>query len=949
MRFHFVQPVYLLLLAPALLWVCWFAWKSDVEAAPWRKAVSFGLRVLLVLMLVFALAGFQLLKPVEGMNVFFALDRSESIPFAQQEAGREYINAAFKRKQRQDRAGVIVFGNEASIENTPNELLDLHKIQAVVGTERTDIAAAIRLATAAFPETGQKRLVLLTDGNENAGDAINAVLAARSLGVSVDVAPLGAEGGADLFVQRVQTPPSVKVGQPFEARIFLQADRARDATVRLYRNEQFLGEQAVTVEAGKNLFTFPQRLTEPGFYSYDISVDAPGDAVPQNNKGWAFTSVRGEPQALVVSSEPDQDQALAGALQSAGLRTTLSGLERFPGSLAEIQSYETIFLCNVPAGELGKDRMTLLESAVRDYGVGLVCIGGDQAFTAGGYRGTPLETALPLNMELDSKKVLPSGAVVLVMHGMEFNNGNAVARVCAQGVLDALGPRDELGVVLWDGSEKWLFPLRPVGDKKEARAQIAGMQQGDLSSFDTVLTMAEEALVKSKSNLKHIIVFSDGDPAAPTREILRSIVKNRITVSTVLIAGHFGPETMILMAEEGRGRFYNVNSPEVLPQIFLKETAVILKSAIYEEPFRPQLRLNTEPLRGIGAGGYPTLFGYVATTPKDRAEIPLWTDKGDPLLAHWQFGLGRAVAFTSDAKARWAREWLGWQQYRQFWSQVGQWSLRRLENANFTAEVLLENGAGTIQVEALDEAGDYRNFLNLQAVVTGPKGERQTMRLEQTGAGQYSARFDTRETGPYLLNVLEIEGGRPRASQVVGASVSYSPEYTASTPNTHLLRRLAEAGGGRVLDLANPGLNPFSHDRRKTHRPSDMWEWLLKFAAILFVVDVGVRRIQLGPEEWSRLRALFRRVLTRKAAPAGEAEASLSALLARRKAVRSDPSPEPAVAIQPSVPRDSGTVLERPTARVTTVKHPSREPSETSTASKLLEAKRRRMGKDREK
>ncbi len=942
MRLHFTQPWYLLLLLPALLWVCWFAWKSDVAASMWRRAVSFALRIVLVTTLVFALAGLQILQPVDGMNVFFALDRSESVPFSQQEAGRNYINSVFKQKQRHDRAGVIVFGSAASIENMPNNLLDLQKIQAVVPTDRTDIGAAIRLGTAAFPETGQKRLVLLTDGNENAGDAMNALLAARTLGVSVDVMPLGAVGGADLFVQRVLTPPAVKSGQQFEAKIFVQADRARQASVRLYRNEQFLGEQSVSIEPGKNLFTFPQRLSEPGFYSYDISVDAPGDAVPQNNRGWAFTSVQGEPRALVISSEPEQDRSLVSALQASRLKVTIAGVNAFPGSLAELQSYDTIFLCNVAAGDLGADRMSLLESAVRDYGVGLVCVGGDQAFTAGGYRGTPLETALPLNMELDSKKVLPSGAVVLIMHGMEFNDGNAVARVCAQGVLDALGPKDEMGVVLWDGSERWLFPLKEVGNKKDARSQIAGMQQGDLGSFQNVLEMAQEALVKSKANLKHIIVFSDGDPAAPSPELLTSIVGNKITVSTVLIAGHFGPETMIAMAERGRGRFYNVTSPDMLPQIFLKETGVILKSAIYEEPFRPQVRVNTEPVRGIGSGSYPPLLGYVATTPKNRAETPLWTDKGDPLLAHWQYGLGRTVAFTSDARPKWAREWLGWPQYRQFWSQVAQWSLRRIEAADFATDVALENGTGTIQVDALDESGDYRNFLNLMAVVTSPRGLRQTVRLEQTGAGHYSAKFDTKETGPYLLNVLEIERGQPRASQVVGASVSYSPEYAASTPNAPLLRHLAEAGGGKLLDPAQLAINPFSHDRRKTHRPADTWEWLLRFAALLFVFDVGIRRVQLGREEWERALAALLRVVGRSAR-AKDAEASLGALLARRKAARAE---SPAVSQPLERAKSPDVVRESPTPPSPATKQAAPEQPGVSTTSRLLDAKRRRMRKE---
>ncbi len=237
------------------------------------------------------------------------------------------------------------------------------------------------------------------------------------------------------------------------------------ATVRLYRNDEFLGEQRVALAAGKNLFSFPQALNEPGPYRYDVRVDAPGDPLPQNNRASGFATVRGEPRILIVSAAPDQDRELAAAIQSTRLTVQLVGLDKFPSTLAEMQSYDAIFISNLAAGDLGLDRQKLLESAVRDFGVGLVCVGGDQTYAAGGYRGTPLETTLPVSMDLDSKKVLPSGAVVLIMHGMEFNNGNQVARDCAQGVLAALGPADEMGVLLWDGDEHWLFPLQKVGKK----------------------------------------------------------------------------------------------------------------------------------------------------------------------------------------------------------------------------------------------------------------------------------------------------------------------------------------------------------------------------------------------------------------------------------------------------------------------------------------------------
>ena len=256
-------------------------------------------------------------------------------------------------------------------------------MQAVVGTERTDIAAAIRLGAAAFPETGQKRLVLLSDGNENTGDAMTALLAARDLGVTVDVVPMGTARGNDVSVQKFSLPPKLKQGQVFEGKITIQADQPGKAVMYVNRDDKLIGQQEVELSAGKNLFTFPDTLPDPGFYKYDVRVEAPGDTVPQNNRASAFAVVRGEPEILVVSSDPEADRPLAAALQSGKLKTKLVGLSGFPQTLAEMQSYDAIFICNVAAGDLGRNLQNLLESAVRDFGVGLVCVGGDQTYAAG--------------------------------------------------------------------------------------------------------------------------------------------------------------------------------------------------------------------------------------------------------------------------------------------------------------------------------------------------------------------------------------------------------------------------------------------------------------------------------------------------------------------------------------------------------------------------------------
>jgi hypothetical protein len=276
-----------------------------------------------------------------------------------------------------------------------------------------------------------------------------------------------------------------------------------------------------------------------------------------------------------------------------------------------------------------------------------------------------------------------------------------------------------------------------------------------------------------------------------------------------------------------------------------------------------------------------------------------------------------------------------------------------LENADFAAEVTVDKGEGLINVEALDEQGNYRNFLNLQTVVVSPKGERQMVRLEQTGPGHYEARFPTKDVGAYLMNLMDMKEGQVHGSQVVGASVNYSPEFSATEPNLNLLQRIAESGGGKVLDPGVASVNPFLHDRRKTFQPRDLWEWLLKFAVVLFTVDVGVRRIQLGREEWHKAALAVRRWLFFwKGVPrTAEADESLTALLARRDQVRSvqtAPSREPSpdlfrpektatvpdgdAGIAPSEPEESRAIPTAPSK--------STEPAE-STTSRLLEAKRR--------
>jgi uncharacterized membrane protein len=460
--------------------------------------------------------------------------------------------------------------------------------------------------------------------------------------------------------------------------------------------------------------------------------------------------------------------------------------------------------------------MRLLESAVRDFGVGLVCIGGDQTYAAGGYRGTPLEETLPVEMELSSKKVLPNGALAIVCHATEFPGGNGWARDIAYAALDALGPQDEMGIVLWDGNNRWLFPLAKVGDKKEMGREISGMNPGDMVDFQRRWKWPTKLGSNPHANLKHMIVFSDGDPGAPTKSLVADIVKEKITISTVMIGGHVAPDTMSWLAAGGHGRSGPVDSASDLPQIFIKEASVILKSAIFEEPFKPQEQMSSEFVKGIGPQEFPNCCGYVCTTPKPRAEVPLVTQKAIPCWPTGNTAWAAPWPSPPTPSAKWAANWLGWDKYQQFWLQVAQWSLRRVDAADFTTEVAVEKGEGHISVEAVDATGNYRNFLNLNArrqpqgrKANHPPGTNRPRPLRRRLPHQGSRR-------------LPDEPDRPRHRPIAGARLERQlfARIRRFRNRTSASCRLAEMGGGKMLDPQTD--SPFLHDRQKTFQPLDL-------------------------------------------------------------------------------------------------------------------------------
>jgi Ca-activated chloride channel homolog len=947
---------WLWLLPLAWVWTLWLTLTSHTGTAPVRRWVSGGLRLLIAMLLILAIAGLRWLRPVDEMNVFFLLDRSESVPGAEQEAAREWLHRTAQEKPDGDRAGLILFGREAGIEAGAGRRPDFSLLRTAVGTDRTDIGAAIRLATAALPETGQRRLVLISDGRENLGDAAAAAAAAAGSDVSIDVVPMGVARGRDASIERVQVPSEVRRGQAFEVRVLVVSDEPGPATLQVHRNDEYLGEREVLLDAGKNLFAFPQTVAEAGFFTYDIRLEAAGDRVPQNNRGVGFTWVRGPPRVLVVTDDAESDQTLVEALVTADIVVRPTASHRFPETLAELHSYDAVVLCDLSTADLPWQALTLLERAVREFGVGLVCVGGDRSYGAGGYGGTPLERILPVDMDPSSRKVLPSIALMLVIDASGSMSGEPIemARQAAMAAVQELSDRDYVGVLAFDGAPYLVADLQSAANRRDIIQSIAAIRPGGGTVMYPALDRARELLESAQTATRHCVVLTDGASAPDDFEALaQTMAGKRITVSTVGLGPSVDLALLQTIAAIGQGRFYRVLRPREIPRVFLQETALILRSAIVEEPFQPQPVLLSELVRGITRGEFPPLLGYVATEPKARAEVPLVTHLGDPLLAHWQYGLGRTVAFTSDARSRWAMHWVGWERYSQFWRQVISWSLRRMDSEDLVAEVVIEQDLAQLNVMALDDKGYYRNFLELAATLSGPDGATLSLPLRQSGPGQYQAAFPAHVPGLYLFNLVHTEHGEPRSRQVLGATLSTLPEFRHRHPNLQLLHQIATTTGGRILDPQGMAANPFFRDRVRSLHPVDLWPWLLKAVVVLFALDVAVRRLNPDPDQMQHLWNCLQRCTPgwRATAAPPEAAESITSLLARRNRLRASPLRQDYAgqwdAFEPKPPRPApDTPTSLPVSPLRDSDSPARGPvaessERTSITQRLLDAKRR--------
>ena len=902
----FSRPLYLLLIpaAGALLW--WSGRATYADLTGGRKWAAWVLRSTIVLALLLALAGAQLVRQSKELLVVFAVDGSVSVPLEERSRGIEFVRSALSSRRSDQRGALVVFAREAAVEseNLPRD--GKLEVASRPNTGHTDIAGALRLALGLIPPEAAGRVVLLSDGNENVGSAADEGLLAQANRVPVDVVPLDTRRARDVLVREVRVPSHARIGEPVPVSITVEATEPAQATLTVLVDDRPVEKRPVTVAAGSAVLKVPVTLADSGFHEVEVLLESPGEECRENDRGAAFVRVKGEPRLLLLDSDPSGAKLLADRLRTQEIAVDAAGLAAIPTNPADLERYDAVYLSDVPAYAMGDYQMAMLRDATRDRGIGLGMIGGEYSFGAGGYYRTPIEEALPVDMDATKDRMLPGASVLLVIDTSgsmgEIEDGREKIELAAEAacaVVDLLQPYDKVGVIASDPRPTSVCDLRALDNKNSVKRDIRSVRAGGggIACFPS-MSAAYQELQDAKTPIRHIIMLADGsdcDEQAGCVPLAARMAREKITLTTIAFGD--GPHVPFLkeVAQAGRGKFYLTEAARDLKKIFTRETLTIAKSVLIEEPFRISVAESTTPITGIDWSSAPPLLGYVATSPKSLANVPLVSHKDDPVFAHWQYGLGRSIAFTSDAKARWAAPWLGWEGFSQFWGQTVRWSLRDL-----TSDVLYPkiegNGdppaGGRVVVDAVAADGSLINGLAMRAAVSGPDGRREEIEIPQTAPGRYEGEFEASDSGAYVLGISATGPGRFSAHQTAGFSVGYPPDFAETEPQEALLKGLAEQTGGRVL--ARPE-DAFAPPEVTPRVPLDIWRSLLWLAAVLLPFDVAVRRLVIRREDLSafggfthplanalaRLRRRSPRELAREE-PAGWRER----LLERKKRVR---------------------------------------------------------------
>ncbi len=825
----------------------WWLARRKIGIGPkqWRTAqvVRAGIAVCLILSFI----GLALNRPSNRLATMFLLDTSDSITGNVADDAPKFVDDALASKAPGQEAGVVSFGRNARLENVVSDDPQFDGLRVEVDSTGTDIAGALRLGAAALPADTRNRMVLVTDGRSTVGDVEGEARRLADSGIPVDVVLLESAEAADLAVADVRVP---SVAQPGE-RVTIEAEVVSPSTltskVTLRSGADVVEERSVELDPGSNRIVFEDVVSERGVLRYQVVVDGgANEAVTINNTGFAAVRVAGAQRVLVVEGSLDginRSENLVAALTAGGLPTDVVTPEQIP-RFESLTQYSSVVLVNVSRGILTDGQVENLTRLTRDLGRGLVVIGGPRTYGPGGYLNSDLERLLPVVSDIADPLRRQSVAVVLAIDisgSMAFDgrvDKLGLARAGFVRSLENLAATDEIGVITMDGTDRWALDLQTEPDEAMVDAALARMQPAGGTFLGTGLLTAAEALEQSDAALKHIIMFSDGftSPAELARLQSQAAELNAegYTVS-MMATGEGTPVALERAAAAGGGRYHSGSNIQEVPDIIVQEVEQAARSFINEGSYLPTVTSNAKPVRSLAES--PPLLGYVATTPKptSRVDLRIGPD-GDPLMASWRVGGGRATAWTSDGGARWAAPWNGWSQTPEFWSGVIKETFPST-TSDGGVETEMDGDQMIIRVEGAD---DWPDDAQAVARVSRPDGEGSEIVLERIDGSTFGAVVPVDESGVYAVGATIEVSGEVQWTGIGLNTRSYPAEYAPRPIDVASLNRVATITGGRVDLVAADSFN--STNTRAGNRRYDIAKWLLWFSVAAWPIAVILSR-----------------------------------------------------------------------------------------------------------
>ncbi len=824
----FVHLWVLLLVPVPLLWIA-FSWR---ESASHVRLVLKGLSFAAIL---FAFAEPVLTLPQIKTGVVVLVDTSASIT-RDDLARASSLVREMERHQRANWMEVVPFARETRTLR-PEEVsggLHLVNTSGEIGNG-TDFETALTNGISMLPSGYIPHMVLLSDGNENEGSTPRAMAELQRLRVPVDTIALTGRTATGLQLVSLSTPHEAYAGEQIPIDLVINSPQLVRARLTISADAKGLGTQPLELQRGINNIRVHARMKSSGATSIAGTISAAGLGELHFEQAIQLKRAR----LLYLSGDtPGTESNLLQAFSQAEFDITrdASLIDR------DLSSVQLVVLNNLDLDSFSASRKTHLEEYVNNGG-GLLLIGGERQVYKEEKRMDALDRVLPAR--LAPPKSSQGTCVGLIIDKSSSMEGRKIelARLSAIGVVDHLRPTDTIGVLIFDNSFQWAVPMRRAEDKSLITRLISGITPDGGTQIAPALTEAYRKVLSSKATYKHIVLLTDGiSEEGDSIELAKEALDHQVTISTVGLGQDVNRSYLEKVAATSGGRSYFLNEPQGLEQILLKDVMDYSGSTAVEKPLKPIVEHSAEILDGIDMPGAPPLKGYARFIANPAAETILGIDdeKKDPLYVRWQYGLGRAGVFTSDAKSRWAEAWVTWPGFDKLWINITRDLLSHTEQSEATASFDSANGDILIHYRlggGVPEPHDIPEIF-----VIGPKGFEKPVRVKQIAPRLYEGRLHIgRLTGLFRIRPLADSTAFPETGLY-----RQEQEFEDYGSNPALLAQISRLTGGR-FNVAPDAV--FDSGGRSVSEPWQLWPALLALAIALTLAELILRKWR-GLMQW---------------------------------------------------------------------------------------------------